>query len=73
MLGRGYIHKLGHSSADWDIADLEVMIRGHLIMEERIFYVYERERGGGNHQNERIYISHTNGDIIIERKNSDNV
>ena len=56
MLGRGYIDKLGHSSADWEIADLEVMIRGHLIMEERIFYVYERERGGGNHQNERIYI-----------------
>ena len=42
MLGRGYIDKLGHSSADWEIADLEVMIRGHPIMEQRIFYVYER-------------------------------
>ncbi|XDA87213.1 hypothetical protein R6Z07M_016919 [Ovis aries] len=27
------------AAPDWKIADLEVMIRGHLIMEERIFYV----------------------------------
>ena len=37
--GEGYVDKLGHSLADWKIADLEVMIRGHLIMEKQIFYV----------------------------------
>ena len=35
----GYVDKLGHSLADWKIADLEVMVQGHLIMEERIFYM----------------------------------